>query len=80
MLWEGRKSFSKAALLASFPPFPQFGPNLFQLFSMSCRCPLLGRREELGKTFPTKEQKAAAELSAGCKVGPCSLFVAINSV
>lgn len=66
MHWEERKSFSKAALLRSLPAFLVFGPNLFQLFSMSCRRPLLGRREEVRKTFLTGEPKAeAAGLGAG---------------
>lgn len=70
-----RRSFSKAALLPSL----LFGPNLFQLLSMNCRCPLLGRREEVRKPL-TREPKAAAGLRAGWKVGPGSLFVAINTV
>lgn len=49
MLWEGRRSLSKAALLPSLPAFLVFGPSLFQLFSMNCRCPLFGRREEVRK-------------------------------
>lgn len=81
----GRKEGGPLAKLLCFLPSPLFlvfGPNLFQLFSMSCRCPLLGRREEVGKTFLTREQKAAAAagLRAGCKIGPCNLFVAINTV
>lgn len=53
----GRKSPSKAAFLPSLPAFLMFGPNLFQLFSMSCRCPWLGRREEVSKPFLPENQK-----------------------
>lgn len=75
MLWEGRRSLSKAALLPSL----LFEPNLFQLFSMNCRCPLLGRREEVRKPL-TREPEVAAGLRVGWKVGAGSLFVAINTV
>lgn len=61
----GRRFLSQDGLIPFLPPFPSFGPNLFQLFSMSCRCRLSGSREEVRKPccFLPEKQK---ELQPGC--------------